>query len=94
MKKINWGVIGLGNIAQRFSESFLEVQNSNLLAIASKDSLKLEQNKKKFNIKKTKLENSNFLFKNGLYIPCGLGNTFLEFNKVCNAILEYDKKFR
>ncbi len=51
MKKINWGVIGLGNIAQRFSESFLEVQNSNLLAIASKDSLKLEQNKKKFNIK-------------------------------------------
>ena len=49
MKKINWGVIGLGNIAQRFSESFLEVQNSNLLAIASKDSLKLEQNKKKFN---------------------------------------------
>ena len=47
MKKINWGVIGLGNIAQRFSESFLEVQNSNLLAIASKDSLKLEQNKKK-----------------------------------------------
>ena len=49
---------------------------------------------KKFNIKKTKLENSNFLFKNGLYIPCGLGNTFLEFNKVCNAILEYDKKFR
>ena len=21
-------------------------------------------------------------------------NTFLEFNKVCNAILEYDKKFR
>tara|TARA_B100000902_G_scaffold99842_1_gene102247 strand:+ start:287 stop:1315 length:1029 start_codon:yes stop_codon:yes gene_type:complete len=51
MKKINWGVIGLGNIAQRFLESFLEVQNSNLLAIASKDSLKLEQNQKKFNIK-------------------------------------------
>ena len=51
MKKINWGVIGLGNIAQTFSESFFEVQNSNLLAIASKDTFKLEQNKKKFKIK-------------------------------------------
>tara|TARA_B100000902_G_scaffold45188_1_gene52796 strand:+ start:161 stop:1189 length:1029 start_codon:yes stop_codon:yes gene_type:complete len=51
MKKINWGIIGLGNIAQRFSESFLEVQNSNLLAIASKDSFKLKQSQKKFNIK-------------------------------------------
>ena len=48
---------------------------------------------KKFNIKKIKLKNSNFLFKNGLYIPCGLGNTFLEFKKVCDAIIEYDKKF-
>ncbi len=51
MKKINWGVIGLGNIAQKFLESFSDVQNSNLLAIASNNNLKLEQNKKKFGIK-------------------------------------------
>ena len=50
MKKKNWGVIGLGNIAQRFLESFSEVQNSNLLAIASKDIFKLEYAKKKFSI--------------------------------------------
>ena len=51
MKKINWGVIGLGNIAQKFLESFSGVKNSSLLAIASKDNLKLEENKKKFNIR-------------------------------------------
>ena len=51
MKKINWGVIGLGNIAQKFLGSFSEVHNSNLLAISSNDDLKLEQNKIKFGIK-------------------------------------------
>jgi len=48
----------------------------------------------KFKIRKKKLKNSNFLFENGLYIPSGLGNTFVEFNKVCNAILQYEKKFK
>ena len=51
MRKINWGVIGLGNIAQKFLGSFSEVHNSNLLAISSNDNLKLEQNKTKFRIK-------------------------------------------
>ena len=51
MRKINWGVIGLGNIAQKFLGSFSEVHNSNLLAISSNDNLKLEQNKTKFGIK-------------------------------------------
>ena len=52
MKKINWGVIGLGNIAQKFLESFSEVKNANLVAIASNDKYKLEENKSKFNINK------------------------------------------
>ena len=52
MKKINWGVIGLGNIAQKFLESFSEVKNANLVAIASNDKFKLEENKSKFNINK------------------------------------------
>ena len=51
MRKINWGVIGLGNIAQKFLESFSEAHNSNLLAISSNDNLKLEKNKIKFGIK-------------------------------------------
>ena len=51
MKKINWGIIGLGNIAQKILESFSNIQNSNLLAIASKDISKLDFFKKEFNIK-------------------------------------------
>jgi len=52
MKKINWGVIGLGNVAQKFLESFSEVKNANLVAIASNNKYKLEENKNKFNINK------------------------------------------
>ena len=28
MEKINWGIIGLGNIAQTFSEGFLNIKNA------------------------------------------------------------------
>ena len=52
MKKINWGIIGLGNIAQSFSDSFINVNNSRLLAVSSRDSKKLERFKNKFNIHK------------------------------------------
>ena len=52
MKKINWGIIGLGNIANSFSEGFSNINNSNLLGIASLNPEKLEKFKKKFNIKK------------------------------------------
>jgi len=52
MKKINWGIIGLGNIAQSFSDGFFNVDNSRLLAASSRDSNKLERFKKKFDIQK------------------------------------------
>ena len=52
MQKINWGIIGLGNIAQSFSNGFFNVDNSKLLAAASRDSDKLEKFKKKFDIQK------------------------------------------
>ena len=52
MKKINWGIIGLGNIAQSFSEGFSNVDNSNLLAISSLNELKLNYFKNKFKINK------------------------------------------
>ena len=57
MKKINWGIIGLGNIAQSFSEGFIHANNSRLLAISSHSNEKLEKFKKKFDIK------SNYIFK-------------------------------
>ena len=52
MKKINWGIIGLGNIAQNFSDSFQEVRNANLLAISSNNPIKLEKFQKKYDIDK------------------------------------------
>ena len=58
MNKINWGIIGLGNIAQKFSEAFQETSNAKLLAIASKDIDKLDKFKQKFSIGK------DFVFQN------------------------------
>ena len=58
MRKINWGIIGLGAIAQKFSEAFTDAKNSNLLAIASHDYQKLENFRKKFDI------DQKFIFKN------------------------------
>ena len=58
MKKINWGIIGLGNIAQSFSEGFFETENSRLLAVSSLNISKLEYFKKRFEI------NNNYIFKN------------------------------
>ena len=46
MNKLNWGIIGLGAIAQKFSEAFVQTSNSKLLAIASNDNQKLENFKK------------------------------------------------
>ena len=57
MEKINWGIIGLGNIAQSFSEGFLNVKNARLLAISSSNSSKLEYFKNKYEI------NDNYIFK-------------------------------
>jgi len=50
MKKINWGIIGLGNIAQTFSKGFNNINNARLLAISSLNNKKLKQFKSKFNI--------------------------------------------
>ncbi len=57
MKKINWGIIGLGNIAQSFAEGFFHTTNSRLLAISSRNIKKLEKFEKKFNI------NREYVFK-------------------------------
>ena len=50
MKKINWGIIGLGNIAHEFSKAFAETKNAKLLAIASKDENKLKRFRQQFNV--------------------------------------------
>jgi len=52
MNKINWGIIGLGEIAKAHSKSFLKAKNCNLKAIASKTNHKLKNFNKTFNLEK------------------------------------------
>ncbi len=50
MKKISWGIIGLGNIALQFADAFKYVKNASLKAISSKNLHKLNNFREKFNI--------------------------------------------
>ena len=50
MKQINWGIIGLGNIALKFADAFKNVKNAKLVGVSSKDNNKLEYFKKNFQI--------------------------------------------
>ena len=47
---IRWGILGLGNIANKFAEAIQEVDNANLVAIGSLTKNKLNTFGKKFNI--------------------------------------------
>ena len=58
MQKVNWGIIGLGSIANEFAKAFSNLNYAKLFAIASKD-------KKKINIFKNNFEiQNNFCFSN------------------------------
>jgi len=46
-KKIRWGIIGLGNIANRFAEDLLTVDGAELYAVASRSQQKADQFAKK-----------------------------------------------
>ena len=47
---INWGIIGLGNVAHEFAKSFYNTKNAKLIAIASKSQNKLSKFRENFNI--------------------------------------------
>ena len=53
---ISWGIIGLGSMANRFASAINEVENANLIGIASKSADKLKSFGDKYNI------NSKFRF--------------------------------
>ncbi len=54
MEQVNWGIIGLGNIALKFSENLVKHKNSRLFAIASKDKSKLDRFQNQFSINSKK----------------------------------------
>ena len=49
---INWGIIGLGNMANRFASSLNDVKNTKLLGVASRSFLRLKRFGDKYNIEK------------------------------------------
>lgn len=50
MAKINWGIIGLGDVASQFSQNFPQLENCNIIAISSRNIEKLNLFKKIFRI--------------------------------------------
>ena len=49
---INWGIIGLGVIGEKFASAFTNLPNAKLIGLASRDIEKLKTFKNKFNIDK------------------------------------------
>ena len=52
---VKWGIIGLGNIAFEFAKSFYNVNNADLIAVASTSHKKLAKFKQEFDIKNENL---------------------------------------
>ena len=50
MEQVKWGIIGLGNIALKFSEGFQYTKNAKLFAISSRNKNKLQAFKNRFQI--------------------------------------------
>ena len=50
MKQVNWGIIGLGEVAYKFAEAFKKIDNARLLGISSRDHQKLLKFKDDFQI--------------------------------------------
>ena len=58
MKKIRWGILGLGNIAKTFADSTRPVKNASIFALASKSLKNINQFKEEYNV------SSEFCFNN------------------------------
>lgn len=54
MRKINWGIIGLGNIASKFAKTLREMDNVELKAVASRSKEKSEAFGKMYDVQKDK----------------------------------------
>ena len=85
---IKWGIIGLGNMGQKFARAITETNNSNLAGIASKDINKIKNFTSKHNFKDLVTYNSyDEIIKdkniNAIYIAT-LNNTHFKLIKKCS----------
>ena len=85
---INWGIIGLGNMGQKFASAISETNNSNLFGVASLDKNKIKNFVNKFNYNNIKTYNNyEDIIKdksiNAIYIAT-LNNTHFDLIKRCS----------
>ena len=85
---IKWGIIGLGNMGQKFARAITETNNSNLAGIASKDINKIKNFTSKHNFKDlVTYNNYDEIIKDknitAIYIAT-LNNTHFELIKKCS----------
>jgi predicted dehydrogenase len=52
LKKVNWGILGLGNIGFKFSESFKNLKNAKLKGASSRNKEKLIRLAKQYTVEK------------------------------------------
>jgi len=52
VKKINWGILGLGNIAHKFAEDLILVDDADIISVASSSIERAKNFGKKFEVKK------------------------------------------
>ena len=84
---INWGIVGLGNMGNKFAHSIEEVKNSKLVGVASKSNHRLDTFAKNFNLEsKNKFTNYQDLIKSeeidAVYIST-LNNTHIDLILDC-----------
>ena len=89
---IKWGVIGLGNMGQKFASAIKETSNSKIISVASLDKNKIKNFKDNYNLNKvTVYNNYDEIIKdkniNAIYIAT-LNNTHFNLIKKCT---EYKK---
>ena len=85
---IKWGIIGLGNMGQKFASAIKETSNSKIVGVASKDKNKIKNFKNKFNFTDlATYSDYNEIIKdkniNAIYIAT-LNNTHFDLIKKCS----------
>ncbi len=89
---IKWGIIGLGNMGQQFTNAIKETSNSKIISVASLDKNKIKNFKDNYNLNKVSVYNNyDEIIKdkniNAIYIAT-LNNTHFHLIKKCT---QYEK---
>ena len=84
---IKWGIIGLGNMGQKFASAIKETSNAKIISVASLDKNKIKNFKDNYNLNKvTVYNNYDEIIKdkniNAIYIAT-LNNTHFHLIKKC-----------